>query len=409
MKLPRPLTRLFPILLLNLTGFAIAIPVLPAMAYALGGTAVDVGLLYAVQSLGQFLMAPGWGALSDRFGRTRILMGTFLAAAIMELLTAFTASLALLYVARFLVGLCAGNVATASALIADATKPQERSKGMAIIGMSFGIGFTLGPAIGALVSLAAADGPGVLGVGLPFLVAAGMNLLTFAIAFMLLVEPADESTRRKNRLTLEARTVAEQLRDRPIFTMCALFFIYTVAVTVMEATFFVYMAGVYGYDVIHVGGIFAAMGLLMAIFQGGVGWASKTFGDRKMTAIGLVLLATGLFVAPFTGWLWFLLVFLAIATLGRALVHPGIMSMTSGMARHRRETGQIMGMLQSSASLGRIFGPAIGGFLFAHVAHQAPFWFSGLLLAGAGLWWALETRSQQTTDPEALPLTSRRS
>ncbi|MFU8805425.1 MAG: MFS transporter, partial [Bradymonadaceae bacterium] len=168
MKSQRPLARLFPILLLNLTGFAISIPVLPALAFALGGSAVDVGLLYAVQALGQFLMAPGWGALSDRFGRTKVLTGTFLAAALMEIFTAFTGSLAILYVARFLVGLCAGNIATATALIADSTGPENRSKGMAIIGISFGIGFTLGPAIGAAVSYVAADGPGILGAGLPF-------------------------------------------------------------------------------------------------------------------------------------------------------------------------------------------------------------------------------------------------
>src|SRR5690554_5979448 len=89
----RPLLRLFFVLLLNITAFAISIPVLPALAESLGGNPVDVGMLYATQALGQFLMAPGWGALSDSFGRKRILMATFAAAAVLELTTAFVPSL----------------------------------------------------------------------------------------------------------------------------------------------------------------------------------------------------------------------------------------------------------------------------------------------------------------------------
>ncbi|MBA2662167.1 MAG: MFS transporter [Bradymonadaceae bacterium] len=393
MNTRRPLLRLFPILLLNITGFAISIPVLPALAYALGGGAVDVGLLYATQAFGQFIMAPGWGALSDRFGRKHILMCTFGAAAIMELSTAFVPSLGLLFLARFLVGLCAGNVATATALIADATDASTRSKGMAIVGISFGVGFTLGPAIGAGVSLLTQPGAGILGAGLPFAVSAALSLITLVLAAAFLIEPVqDADERRKTRLATRPNSIMAQLRVAPIFIMCALFFLYTVAITVMEGTFFVYMADIYGYDAAHVGMIFAAMGLLMALFQGGVGWASRTFGDRTMTAAGLALLAVGLGLAPITGKLAVLLIFLAIATIGRAFVHPGILSMTSSLAIHRQETGRIMGILQSASSLGRVIGPALGGLIFVYVSPAAPFWFAGILLASAGLWWWTATR-----------------
>ncbi len=401
MKSNPHIRRLFPILLLNLTGFAIAIPVLPALAYAVDGTAVDVGLLYAVQSLGQFIMAPLWGKFSDRVGRKPILLATFGAAAVMELITAFIGSLALLYVARFFVGLCAGNVATASALIADSTEGEHRSKGMAIIGISFGIGFTLGPAIGAAVGLIAEPGvAGITGAGMPFAVAAAMNVVTVILGAIWLLEPAASAEqRRHNRLKTRGVTVWRQLKRPPVFLLCALFFIYTVSLTVLEGTFFIFMEELYGYDIVEVGFIFAGMGLLMALFHAAVGPVSRRIGDERMTLMGMLLLGVGLLVAPVVPVLWFLLTALGVATFGRALVHPGILAMMSTCSRAQGETGQLMGMLTSASSLGRIFGPAIGGFIFAAVAPEAPFYFAGALLVVAALiWWPLWARLDSSSN-----------
>ena len=389
-----PIRRLFPILLLNITGFAIAIPVLPALAEALGGSAVDVGLLYATQSLGQFIMAPIWGRLSDRVGRKPVLMATFLAAALLELLTALTMSLPLLYAARFTAGLCAGNVATASALIADSTDASGRSRGMAVIGISFGLGFTLGPAIGAIVGTFAQPGAGLMGAGLPFAASAILSLITFVLAAFVLIEPpATEETRRANRVRYRPARVSEHLKKAPIFALCALFFVYTVALAVLEGTFFLYMSDTYGYDIVEVGFIFAAMGVAMAIFQGGVGPISRRLGDRRMTGVGLAALAVGLALAPLNPSLLYLFAMLGVATIGRALVHPGILSMTSQQADDPGHTGQIMGILQSASSLGRIAGPAAGGLLFAALSPSAPFVLAGVLLGiAAALWWIIWPR-----------------
>lgn len=391
MRSPNPIRRLLPILILNLTGFAIAIPVLPALAYALGGSALDVGLLYAVQSLGQFIMAPGWGRLSDRFGRKPILLTTFTAAATLELLTAFIGALPLLYLARFSIGLCAANVATASALIADSTEGPQRSKGMAIVGISFALGFTFGPAIGAAVGLMAEPGAaGILGAGMPFVVAAITNLLAAILGYFVLVEPiASAQVRQQNRRKLKARTVWLQLRRRSVFLICMLFFFYTIALTVLEGTFFIYMEAVYGYDIVEVGSIFAAMGLAMVLFYGAVGPVSRAVGDRKMTLLGLILVGSGLTLAPLYPPLWFLFTFLGIASFGRVLVHPGVLAMMSSQSRGPGENGQLMGILQSSASLGRIIGPAIGGVLFSALSPEIPFIFAGLLLLATAIFWWL--------------------
>lgn len=398
----RPVLRLFPVLLLNLIGFAIAVPVLPALAKDLGGTAVDVGFLYAIQAFGQFVMAPVWGAMSDRFGRKRTLLATFVTAAIFDFLTALSPTLLLLYVTRLLVGMCAGNVATASALIADATDAESRSKGMAVIGISFGIGFTVGAGLGAGISTLEQAGPGLLGTGLPFAVGAGIYLLAALLGVFLLVEPAkDASARRENRVQVGWQSILNHLKRRPVAVMCAMFFFYTLTVTILEGTFFVYADQVYGWHEKQVGMVFAGLGLLMALVQGGIGRLSKKLGDRPMTGLGLLLLGAGLALAPAEHALWFLFTFLGIATVGRALVHPGALSLTSHLSDQTGDTGKVMGVLQSFGSLARIIGPALGGLMFRHIAFQAPFVAAGVLLLIAGGWWWFATGPDFGVQPGA--------
>lgn len=385
----RPLLRLFIVLLLVVVQLGIALPVLPALALALGGDAVDIGLLYAIQSFGQFAMAPLWGALSDRWGRKRVIVITIFLVAVAELLTAFVPTLFLLYVARLIVGVFAGSIATASALVADITEEADRSRGMAVIGISFGLGFTIGPALGAVLGFFAEPGAGALGSGLPFLVAAALGFVTFVLGAIILPEPVRSKTERaRNR---KARpNLAEirlLLRDRTVHAMLVLNFLYTIAASVMESTFFVFVDGRYGWDERQVGFVFAGLGLTMALFQGGVGRVSRRFGDHRMVELGMVLLGIGLIIAPFFWWVPALLGFLALATIGRAFTHPGILSLTSQTSAGIEEAGRVMGALQSSASLGRIVGPALGGAIFAYVTPEAPFYLSGILVLVALVWW----------------------
>lgn len=391
-----PLLRLFPVLVLNIVELGIALPILPALALALGATPLDVGLLYTVQALGQFVMAPAWGAISDRFGRKQTLIATFVLAAVAEVATAFATSLIALYIARIFVGLCAGNIATATALIADVTDESDRSKGMAMVGISFGLGFTIGPALGAGISYFAAGDLGPLGVGAPFLVAGLLSIFTAIIAIFLVWEPSlspqEREARRGKRPSLKA--IISLSSRRELTTMFSLFLLYALAASILEGTFFLFLEAEYGFDEVKVGLIFAGFGILMAFTQGGVGHVSKRIGNRAMLVAGGVVLGGGLLASAFVVDLTLFLILIATATIGRAFVHPGILSITSTRAQARSETGQIMGVLQSSSSLGRIAGPALGGFLFEHVSHHSPFATAGIVMLGAILLWAIfDTRA----------------
>jgi MFS family permease len=393
------LRRLIPVLLFNLIAFAVAIPILPALTLEVGGTATDVGFLFAIQSFGQFLMAPVWGDLSDRTGRKPVLIATIFGLGVFDLLTALATSLWWLYPIRLLAGMCAGNVATASAMIADATDADDRSQGMAIVGISFGVGFTIGPAIGAGVAMLPeaypayfAAGPGLLGTGLPFAVAAVMAWLTALAGGLVLVEPPRTSSATdRTQFGTRLKTLVEHSNGGDLMKMCGLFFAFTVAVAILEVTFLPYAQEVYGYDERQVGFLFAGMGLLMAAVQGTIGRISTGIGDRGMVGVGLILCTAGLAGVPLYRPLAALLAFLGVATVGRALVHPGILSLTSGLSDDPSETGKIMGVLQSSSSLGRIVGPAVGGIVFDAIAPGAPFFAAAAAIAAAGLLWWLGT------------------
>ena len=393
-KPARPLLRIFGVLLLVVVQMGISLPVLPALTLALGGDAVDIGLLYACQSFGQFIAAPYWGSLSDRLGRRRVILITTLLVSLAEFATAFAPSLLVLYVCRLAVGFWGGAIATGMAYIADVTDVGERSRGMAVMGVSFGLGFTIGPGLGAALGYLTEPGAGPLGDGLPFLVASAIGLTNFFLAAAILREArADIEARAANRSRRPSLAdIRILLNNRAVHAMLVLNFLYTVSASILESTFFVFAEGRYGWDERQVGMAFAGLGLLLAFLQGGVGRASARLGDRKMVATGLCLVGAGLFLAPFFEEVAPLLALLAVATAGRAFAHPGILAMTSATEPALEDAGRVMGALQSAASLGRIVGPAIGGALFAYVHPNAPFWTAGILVGLSLMWWIARTR-----------------
>lgn len=406
---PRPLLRLFAVLAIELIGFGMMIPVLPYLCTDFGGDAFVLGLLFAVQFAGQFVTAPLWGALSDRFGRRRIMIATLLAAAVASLATALVAALPVLvpqgmispgvwvgdvalpalFAARLLAGIAAGNVSTASAYVADVTDAKTRSRGMAVIGISFAVGFTFGPGIGGILS-------GVYGLGLPFFVAVGISALNALLATLILDEPLqDLSQRRQRRGDQRQRyqwsSVIRVLDDRNTQTICTVNLMYTIAITFLEAPFALYMADVHAAEPDQVGYIMASLGIVVALFQGAVGRVSSRVGDKAMAMGGLAVLAVGLTLAPIGASLAWLIIALVGSSVGRAFAQPGMLALAS-RSGDEASTGRRLGVYQSASSLGRILGPTIGGAVYLWVDVSAPFVLAGVLLALALIYWRARWR-----------------
>ncbi len=176
---------LFVVCVIDVLGFGILVPLVPYMAVRLGVAPAFITPILGIYSLCQLLAAPGWGRLSDRYGRRPILISSLAGACASYLLLGFAHSIAGLVVARVIAGLMAGNIAAAFAYASDVSTAADRAKSMGMVGAAIGIGFMLGPAIGGLL---AGDDLSSATFMRPALAAAGLSLIAIALVVYLLPE-----------------------------------------------------------------------------------------------------------------------------------------------------------------------------------------------------------------------------
>ncbi|MEM9598767.1 MAG: MFS transporter [Acidobacteriota bacterium] len=344
------LASLFAIVIIDLIGFGIVIPILPFYAESFGANATLLGLMVTCYAGMQFLFAPVWGRWSDRVGRRRVMLFTIAGTALSLGLLGVAASLPWLFVARLLGGGFAANISVASAYITDATDEAERTKYMGLLGASFAVGFILGPALGGLLS--------PFGYGVPMLVAAGLAALNWIFAWARLEEPGgfEPSTQPRRRWAWPEGDIVRRL--------CVSNLVFTFAVSQLETVFAFFMLDRYGYDAMGVAFILVFMGLVMALVQGGgIRPLAKRFGERSLLIFGVVMLAPSVAVIPWAPGVAVMLIPLAVSSVARGLAHPSMMSLVS-QAASAGERGMVMGTFQSAASLARMLGPLTAGLMY---------------------------------------------
>lgn len=374
---------LFSVVVLDLIGFGILMPILPFLADHYGASGTLLGLLFSVYAAAQFVCAPLWGRLSDRIGRRPVMLGTIAGTTVALALVALAPSLLWLFVARALGGAFAANVSVATAYVADVTDESERTRWMGMIGASFAIGFTLGPGLGALLA--------PLGMSAPLWAAAGIGLVNLVWAVARLQEPerhaAPAGEEPGTRLTL--------LRDPIIRRLCLANLAFAAAVTQLETVFAYLLKDRFGFDAVRFGILLVAMAVVMGGIQGGGMKAlSARFRERSLVVVGSVLLAVAFATLPAAPTVAILIVPLVLAAVGRAILQPSLMSMAS-MAGSASQRGAVMGTFQSAASLARVFGPAAAGILY-DTAAAAPFFLAaGLVLFVGVLGRGLPDRSDE--------------
>lgn len=383
------MTVLFAIVFIDLIGFGLVIPLLPFYAELHGASPELVTLAMASYSAAQLVAAPILGRLSDRWGRRPILIVSLAGSTLSYLWLGFAYGLWVIFASRLLAGACAGNIAAAQAYIGDVTRPEERARGMGMIGAAFGLGFILGPALGGLL---AGSEPTPQALALPAFVAAGLSFLALLGVLFVLPESLPPE-RRGARSRKRSEMVLDALRRPEMRRLVLLYFIVIVAFAGMETTFAMWAERQFGWGPAQVGGVLAYVGVLSAAVQGGlIGRLARRFGEERLLVAGLAAICVGLIVTPLAYSLPALLGGTAFMALGMGLTQPSISSLLSRAAGRERQ-GETMGVAQSAGSFARIVGPALAGVLFGAFGRQAPFWSGALILAVAVLLaWRLERR-----------------
>jgi len=363
---------LFLVVFVDLLGFGMVIPVMPIYAEHLGASEAATGWLSTGYSLMQFVFAPIWGRLSDRVGRRPVLLVSIAMTAVAFLLYGVAASFAVLLVSRLFAGAATANIAIAQAYVADVTTPEGRAKGMGMIGAAFGLGFVFGPAVGGVLAAHSLSTPGF--------VAAALSLVNLVGAFFLLPEPAQHAAVARQRGRFEA--LFAELRKPGIRKLLVVFFVVTLAFSAMEATYAFLTQRHYGLDARHVGWVFAYIGVIVVLVQGGlIGPLTRRYGEKKLLVAGAVLQAVSLAALPFAAGIPGLLLATAPLALGSGLSSPSLSSLLSRFSR-AEDQGGTLGIGQSASALGRIFGPLAGTTSFS-AWHAAPY-LGGAVLMGLG-------------------------
>ncbi len=365
-----PLVVIFTTVFIDLVGFGIVIPVLPfyAEGTAFNATPRTVGLLFASYSIMQLIFSPVLGGLSDKHGRRPVLLLSIIGTGIGFLILGFAKTLFMLFLGRILDGITGGNISTAQAYIADITTEENRAKGMGLIGAAFGLGFIFGPAIGGILSR--------WGIHVPFIFAAVLCFANAMLLYFTLPEtvtpdhPAKNSAARGRSL----RQVMLSLKQPRLAFVLVIYFLFIVAFSIMTTAFSLYTMFRFGYDAQHTGYLFAYVGLIAVIIQGGlIGRLVKRFGELPLVIVGALCFAISLFAVPFVGpaagGLAALLVGGGVFSMGNSLATPALTSLASKSAGPAQQ-GVVLGVTQSTASLARAVGPSLAAILISSsIAH----------------------------------------
>ncbi len=342
------------VVLLDMVGFGIVIPILPFITPRLGGSTFDIALIIATYAFFASVVAPLWGRLSDRIGRKPVLIICTLGAAGGYLLLGTAGSLATLYLARGVAGIMAGNFPVASAMMADVTTPADRARGMGLIGAAFGLGMVLGPVLGGL--LAGPEGSFTVHC----LVAGVMSLLAVLAAWLFLPESHHHSASPRGTVREGMWRLLKATRSRLLMTQFAL---HTGAISAITYLFPLWVHARAGWESREVGIVFGVVGAMMALNQGLLmGRLVTLLGELKLLRVCISLLLLGQVLAQFASGAATMVTALLLALSGATLCMPVLGAMTSRVGS-TEDRGRLMGAASASAGIGRILGPLLTGAL----------------------------------------------
>lgn len=382
MKNKSALSLIFLTVFIDLLGFGILIPILPAFAQKiLGVDETAIGIVIAVYSFVQFIFNPILGKISDKHGRKPVIVVCLLINAIGYVIFAFTNSFLLLMISRIVAGVGGSSIAVAQAYIADVTTKETRSKGMGLIGAAFGLGFVFGPLIGGFLSK---SGYMVTGLG-----SAAFSFIAFIVTLIFLPESnlIRDTKAVIGRKLINIDGMKHAFSNSSLAILISLFFILTFSFANIYGTFALLGIQEYGFTDLQNGYMFGIIGLSSAAVQGGlIGPITKLLGKKKILIIGSFLIMVTLAIIPYAGNFLWLAIDSVFLSLGTGMLQPTVLSLISEVSLDA-EQGLVLGVNQSLSAFARVLGPLWGGFAFEFLGYPFPFltgaFFTGFIVFAA--------------------------
>jgi len=366
---------------IDMVGFGIIIPLTPFWAERFGASPALVTLLFATYSAFALVFSFVWGWVSDRWGRKPVLILALMGSVMSFTWLGLADALWMLFAARALGGIFGANIAVAQAYIADITPPEDRAKGMGMMGAAFGLGFVIGPAIGGLL---AGPDPADPDFRTPFFVAACVSLIAVIVGLIFLREPerhADTSIPRGviERLRGFAAIMSHPRIAWPIVVIVMMAFV----MAGLESTLALWTERAHDWGPRETGYFFAYIGVLLVLVQGGlVRVAAKYFDEATCAPVAIVAMTIGIGMIPWCDTIWLVYLSGALIALGYGLGNPMLNALISKGAPGDIQ-GAVLGASQSAQSLCRILGPITAGALFSTFGRDMPYYVGGAILVVA--------------------------
>jgi len=378
-----PLLSIFLIVLVDVLGLTIILPLLPFYAESMGATPRVVGLLVSAYAICQLIAGPPLGHLSDRIGRRPVLLVSQMGTCAGFLILAYAQSLWLVFLARIIDGLTAGNLTVAQAYIADVSEAENRTKAFGMIGIAFGLGFLVGPGISGFLAQYNST--------YPIFAAAGLSFTSILCTYFLLPSVIPHAHPELEQGISRWTSLRESFKDKNLGPMLWQFFAFIFAFSTFFSGFalfaerrFLHNGEPFGTK--EVGYVFAFSGLIGVLIQGGgMGRLVKAFGESRLVKMGFATMAIGFVLLAGVHAIPYLLIAIALLTFGSAILRPSLTTLiTTHTPRHRQ--GMVIGIMQSLMSIAQIVAPVIAGILI-QTQFLSTWAFAGSLFCAIG--WAL--------------------
>lgn len=389
---------LFGVVLIDLIGFGIVIPILPFLSPQLGADKIDIALIIVTYAACAGIFGPFWGKLSDRRGRKPVIMICLGGASLSYVMLGLATELWMIFLARGFAGVMAGNFGVASAMMADVTSPENRARGMGLIGAAFGLGMVLGPLLGGL--LAGDSGS----FALPCIFAGLMSVIAIIAAALFLPEslsPQKQAANRAHQKSPERESTLQMLKKSGNRLFVFQYVVHNAGVSSATYMFPLWVAEVLGWTAREVGIVFGVQGIIMVVMQGGaLGAMVKLVGEWRIMLAAMGLFLSGLLLAVFAWNMPTMVASMFIAMTGATLCMP----LLNTLITHRTPAsyrGRIMGTTAAASSWGRVFGPAFTGFNLAWFGYSTA-WAACALIVTCYLVWGLYESALEKRNPSTL-------